>query len=208
MYGKTMMKKGGTKKLVKKGMGGPGGPGDPPKKIITANVSRYNNSGKPTGIRGLQKFKTTAETEYSKYPEGKVSDRYNDVAISTNNPAESYKIKNSDETAGRRKEGYLVEKTRAYTLPMKEMKASTNRNLMSPNIPPAKKTYKTGGMVNANSKLVANKSAGSKGVKVKVNPKATASNTAKKPSKPRSKAPKKALPKAKLGMSMKSKKSC
>ena len=57
-----------------------------------------------------------------------------------------------------------------------------------------KATYKTGGMVNANAKLVATKSAGSKGVKVKVNPKATASNTAKKPSKPRSKAPKKAAP--------------
>ena len=66
-----------------------------------------------------------------------------------------------------------------------------------------KTTYKTGGMVNANAKLVATKSAGSKGVKVKVNPKATASNTAKKPSKPRSKAPKKALPKAAYGMSVK-----
>ncbi len=57
-----------------------------------------------------------------------------------------------------------------------------------------KATYKTGGMVNANAKLVAAKSAGSKGVKVKVNPKAAASNVAKKPSKPRSKAPKKAKP--------------
>jgi hypothetical protein len=57
-----------------------------------------------------------------------------------------------------------------------------------------KKTYKTGGMVNANANLVATKSAGSKGVKPGVNPKAAASNTAKKPSKPRSKAPKKAKP--------------
>jgi hypothetical protein len=55
-------------------------------------------------------------------------------------------------------------------------------------------TYKTGGMVNSNSKLVAAKSAGSKGVKAGVNPKAAASNVAKKPSKPRSKAPKKAKP--------------
>jgi hypothetical protein len=54
--------------------------------------------------------------------------------------------------------------------------------------------FKTGGMVNANAKLVAAKSAGSKGVKVKVNPKAAASSTAKKPAKPRSKAPKKATP--------------
>jgi hypothetical protein len=54
--------------------------------------------------------------------------------------------------------------------------------------------YKTGGMVNSNTKLVAAKSAGSKGVKAGVNPKAAASTTAKKPSKPRSKAPKKAKP--------------
>ncbi len=57
-----------------------------------------------------------------------------------------------------------------------------------------KKMYKTGGMVNANANLVAAKSAGSKGVKAGVNPKAAASNTAKKPAKPRSKAPKKATP--------------
>ena len=66
-----------------------------------------------------------------------------------------------------------------------------------------KTTYKTGGMVNANAKLVADKSAGSKGVKAGVNPKAAASNVAKKPSKPRSKAPKKALPKAAYGMAVK-----
>jgi len=57
-----------------------------------------------------------------------------------------------------------------------------------------KKTYKTGGMVNANANLKATKSPGSKGVKPSVNPKAAASKTAKKPSKPRSKAPKKATP--------------
>jgi hypothetical protein len=56
------------------------------------------------------------------------------------------------------------------------------------------KKLKTGGMVNSNSKVFALKSAGSKGVKSRVNPKAAASNTAKKPSKPRSKAPKKATP--------------
>jgi hypothetical protein len=54
--------------------------------------------------------------------------------------------------------------------------------------------YKTGGMVNANANLKATKSAGSKGVKHGVNPKATASSTVKKPSAARSKAPKKATP--------------
>jgi len=57
-----------------------------------------------------------------------------------------------------------------------------------------KTMMKTGGMVNPNAKMQADKSAGSKGVKPGVNPKAAASNTAKKPSKPRSKAPKKATP--------------
>tara|TARA_R110000868_G_scaffold62505_1_gene188770 strand:+ start:1132 stop:1623 length:492 start_codon:yes stop_codon:yes gene_type:complete len=66
-----------------------------------------------------------------------------------------------------------------------------------------KATYKTGGMVNANANLKATATAGSKGVKAGVNPKAAASNVAKKPSKPRSKAPKKALPKAAYGMSVK-----
>jgi hypothetical protein len=57
-----------------------------------------------------------------------------------------------------------------------------------------KTMYKTGGMVNPNAKLQAAKAAGSKGVMSGVNPKAAASNVAKKPSKPRSKAPKKAAP--------------
>jgi hypothetical protein len=71
-----------------------------------------------------------------------------------------------------------------------------------------KATYKTGGMVNANAKLVAAKSAGSKGVKAGVNPKAAASKVARGRVGGTSTAPKKAIPKAKLGMSMKSKKSC
>jgi len=57
-----------------------------------------------------------------------------------------------------------------------------------------KTKFKTGGMVNPNADLQAAKSAGSKGVKAGVNPKAAASSTAKKPAKPRSKAPKKATP--------------
>ena len=57
-----------------------------------------------------------------------------------------------------------------------------------------KTKFKTGGMVNANANLKATATAGSKGVKSGVNPKAAASNVAKKPSKPRSKAPKKAAP--------------
>ena len=59
---------------------------------------------------------------------------------------------------------------------------------------------KTGGMVNANSKVSALKVAGSKGVKSSVNPKAAASKVAKGRSGGTSTAPKTAVPKAKYGM--------
>lgn len=57
-----------------------------------------------------------------------------------------------------------------------------------------KAMYKTGGMVNPNAKLQAAKSAGSKGVKPGVNPKAAASKVAKGRSGGTSTAPKKATP--------------
>jgi len=171
MYGKTMMKKGGTKKLVKKGMGGPG-----------------------SGM-GRMAADDAAQTKF-------------DAMIATPatkpmlDPVVEAKLAEASAAAARRS----------------ALQGQTMSGAMNASMAPIKKnggatktTYKTGGMVNANAKLVAAKSAGSKGVKVKVNPKATASNTAKKPSKPRSKAPKKAVPKAKYGMTMMSggsKKSC
>jgi hypothetical protein len=59
-----------------------------------------------------------------------------------------------------------------------------------------KTKMKTGGMVNANANLQAAKSAGSKGVKSGVNPKAAASKVAKGKVGGVSKAPKAAMPKA------------
>lgn len=59
------------------------------------------------------------------------------------------------------------------------------------------KTYKTGGMVNANAKVSADKTPGSKGVKSGTNPKATASKVAKGKVGGTSKAPKTAVPKKK-----------
>ena len=64
--------------------------------------------------------------------------------------------------------------------------------------------YKTGGMVNTNTKVKALLSAGSKGVKSGVNSKVSASKSAKGPGK-RSTAPKAAVPKAKRGMIMRKK---
>ena len=59
--------------------------------------------------------------------------------------------------------------------------------------------FKTGGMVNPNAKLQASKTAGSKGVKSGVNPKAAASKRATGRSGGISTAPKTALPKAQMG---------
>ena len=145
--------------------------------------------------------------------------------ISGMTPEQRAKIKGIQRVGGSTKATYKiggrVAKKKKYGVggPTTKAQSTPTEQSSQPNTPPVgtntltgnprlknggtKTTYKTGGMVNANAKLVATKSAGSKGVKVKVNPKATASNTAKKPSKPRSKAPKKALPKAAYGMSVK-----
>ena len=69
---------------------------------------------------------------------------------------------------------------------------------------PKKAKYKTGGMVNTNTKVKALLSAGSKGVKSGVNSKVSASKSTKGPGK-RSTAPKVAVPKAKYGMVMRKK---
>lgn len=67
------------------------------------------------------------------------------------------------------------------------------------------KKYKTGGMVNANSKVSAIKSAGSKGVKSGVNAKTYASKVARGRVGGTSTAPKTAVPRAKYGMTMRRK---
>jgi len=64
---------------------------------------------------------------------------------------------------------------------------------------------KTGGMVNANSAIKKQTVPGSKGVMSGENPKASASKVAKGRSGGTSKAPKTAMPKAKMGMSMRKK---
>lgn len=67
----------------------------------------------------------------------------------------------------------------------------------------AMKKMKTGGMVNPNANLKATATAGSRGVKSGVNPKAAASKVARGRSGGTSSAPKTATPKAKYGMTMK-----
>lgn len=65
-----------------------------------------------------------------------------------------------------------------------------------------KSMMKTGGMVNANTKVSADKTPGSKGVKSGENAKVSASKVAKGRSGGTSKAPKTAVPKAMYGTSM------
>ena len=67
-------------------------------------------------------------------------------------------------------------------------------------------SFKTGGVVNPNAKISADKTAGSNGVKSGVNPKAAASKVAKGRVGGTSTAPKTASPKAKMGGSMRGKK--
>lgn len=68
--------------------------------------------------------------------------------------------------------------------------------------------FKTGGMVNPNSTVNKQTVPGSKGVKSGVNTKVTAFKVAKGRVGGTSSAPKTAIPKAKMGMSMKGKKAC
>jgi hypothetical protein len=68
-----------------------------------------------------------------------------------------------------------------------------------------KSMMKTGGMVNPNATVKKQTVPGSKGVMSGENPKASASKVAKGRSGGTSKAPKTAVPKAKMGMSMRKK---
>jgi hypothetical protein len=106
------------------------GSSEPPKGKPTANLAAT------PGKKGIQTFNTI--TEYSKNPEGKVSNTYMDVE---RGKASSYKIKHPEETSRRTTDGYLVKKTKAYTLPMKEMKSNIS-NQLKPNTSstPAAKT--------------------------------------------------------------------
>jgi hypothetical protein len=228
MYGKTMMKSGGTKKLVKKNMGGPGsGMGR-----MAADDAAYDSMMAtpatkpmmdPSVKAKLQEIQAEtnkrAEMQQGQSMSGAMNARNASMQsmspIKTSMQSMSPIKKNGGATKTTYKEGGSAKpkcpmgmsydfslkkcvKPGTTDTPLDKLKKEKARML--------KTNFKTGGMVNANAKLVADKSAGSKGVKVKVNPKAAASSTAKKPSKPRSKAPKKATPKAKYGMTMK--KSC
>jgi hypothetical protein len=94
-------------------------------------------------------------------------------------------------------------KNAANELKNKQNKDKVLKNKISTSAKKAGLTYKTGGMVNANSKVSKQTVPGSKGVKSGVNPKASASKVATGRSGGTSTAPKTATPKAMYGMTMK-----
>ena len=103
---------------------------EPPKGKPTANLAAT------PGKKGIQTFNTI--TEYSKNPEGKVSNTYMDVE---RGKASSYKIKHPEETSRRTTEGYLVKKTKAYTLPFKKMESNISKpNTLASKAPAPAKT--------------------------------------------------------------------
>jgi hypothetical protein len=78
----------------------------------------------------------------------------------------------------------------------------TKGMVSSKEMKPSRQIMKTGGMVNANANLKATATAGSRGVKSGINPKAAASKVVRGRVGGTSVAPKKAIPKASYGMSM------
>ena len=80
--------------------------------------------------------------------------------------------------------------------------AKTKGMVSSKEMKPSRQIMKTGGMVNANANLKATATAGSRGVKAGVNPKAAASKVARGKVGGTSTAPKMALPKAQKGWSV------
>ena len=190
------------KKIIKKKMGGTmkkkyanGGPTEPEKKTSeTQPVKTEDKVASVTTAKTASDYARMTGKEYraekrgvkraqklDRIASGKQGDRVDNVikAVAAGADAASSAasaVKNTREAIGKMKNGGTMKK------------------------------YKTGGMVNSNAKVSALKSAGSKGVKSGVNPKAAASKVAKGRVGGTSTAPKTAVPKAKMGGSMKGKK--
>jgi hypothetical protein len=189
------------KKIIKKKMGGTmkkkyanGGPTEPEKKASEPQPVKTEDkiSDMAAGKTASDYAKMTGK-EYraekrgikraqklDRISSGKQGDRVDNVIRAVASGAEAASstanaIKNTREAVGKMKKGGTMKK------------------------------YKTGGMVNSNAKVSALKSAGSKGVKSGVNPKAAASKVARGRVGGTSAAPKTAVPKAKYGMSMRKK---
>jgi hypothetical protein len=216
MYGKSMMKSGGAKKMQGGGMS-------------TGQVDRMNTN---TTEGEIQKMKTGGTSKMKKYddggiltPEGRLkSKKVRDVSIQRYGDSSSTvsKTKKDGSTVTKKvtgTRGYVPTASMSKTVTDKEGNVVSNENKSIGYNKAVKKmgrvarnvgrnendtwAYKTGGMVNSNAKVSADKTPGSKGVKSGTNPKASASKKAKGKVGGTSVAPKTATPKAMYGMSMK-----
>jgi hypothetical protein len=199
MYGKTMMQKGGVKKMQKGG---------------TKKSLPKAQDGKEYDRNIKRKMDADKELEYISNPNqpGMSSNPINTMYGSAGRTsifegAPKYLKVRSPYATDADMAGYDKEIAEFYkknpnikpyvgslkTKPVTEIKKKGGAT---------KKKMKTGGMVNSNSKVSALASAGSKGVKSGVNPKASASKVAKGPGK-RSSSPKTEIPKAMYGRMMK-----
>ncbi len=117
------------------------GSGEPPKKIITANIQK-DSKGNPTSKKGIIPYSST-NLVYGKNPEAKVTntvqDLYEGDRRNASTPkADSYKIRNKEEALGRTS-GYLNRESKAYTLPSKEIKSNISKPNTLPSRTPAPK---------------------------------------------------------------------
>jgi hypothetical protein len=167
------------------------------------NVIRAVASGAEAASSAANAVKSTREA-VGKMKKGGTMKKYQDGGRTISEKAAARKVAKGKGTisksypSGPEEKGSYVgysKEARKSDGPWKSMKDSK----------PARPIMKTGGMVNSNAKVSALKSAGSKGVKSGVNPKAAASKVAKGRSGGTSTAPKTAVPKAKYGMVMRKK---
>lgn len=191
--GGKMMKKGGIKKTLRKAQDGlstgPTRGTDVAPSIKKAGVKEYSG---PLTERDTKALDNAYPSTVGKTPNMKGSGNYSAKAVeSAKRSLDENYLRSGDST---------VQKWNAnQNYPGENYPQSNSTNYKKGG---AMKKMKTGGMVNSNAKVKALKSAGSKGVKPGVNPKAAASKVAKGRSGGTSVAPKTATPKAKYGMSV------
>ena len=182
MYGKSMMKKGGSPKMKKYGMGGPKDELAPLKPNTPKSTTPTGGSSKQTGAPvPVDRIKRKGGP-IKKYGEGGKTG--SSAANAAYKGVDAVGGKKYQATVNAKKEGTI--ETLKKTDPIPAWKKDVTDKEVS--------KYKTGGMVNSNAKVSALKSAGSKGVKSGTNPKATASKKAKGRSGGTSKAPRRANP--------------
>jgi hypothetical protein len=178
------------------------------KKYEVGGMTDTETCGKPGKPRCRQKFKSKGKSKETK---GSILGTLGAIAGGIGAYGAYKKLKEQKKGGITKYNDGGIADLKEVTITAKKKKYKNNDAASSKVRPVDDKTtkqaskYKTGGMVNPNAKLQAAKSAGSKGVKSGVNPRAAASKVARGRSGGTSTAPKTATPRAKYGMSVKRK---